>query len=97
MFWIGFILPFLWIIGAVIDPTERATNVPRARYRRETRAETSMHWRGHDTYNVQNPTAGGDGIAEADTEGGAASVGGRAGRARQGGAGRGAALQSRGV
>jgi ABC-type multidrug transport system permease subunit len=24
LFWIGFILPFLWIIGAFIAPTERA-------------------------------------------------------------------------
>ena len=24
LFWIGFILPFLWIIGALIAPTERA-------------------------------------------------------------------------
>jgi hypothetical protein len=24
MFWIGFFLPFLWIIGALIAPTERA-------------------------------------------------------------------------
>ena len=25
MFWIGFILPILWIIGAFIAPTEHAT------------------------------------------------------------------------
>ena len=24
MFWIGFFLPFLWIIGALISPTESA-------------------------------------------------------------------------
>ena len=24
MFWFGFIFPFLWIIGALIAPTERA-------------------------------------------------------------------------
>ena len=27
MFWIGFFLPFLWIIGALIAPTERAAAV----------------------------------------------------------------------
>ena len=25
MFWIGFLLPFLWIIGALIAPTDRRT------------------------------------------------------------------------
>jgi ABC-type multidrug transport system permease subunit len=25
MFWIGFVLPLLWIIGALIAPTERAS------------------------------------------------------------------------
>ena len=25
MFWIGFFLPFLWIIGALIAPTDRAS------------------------------------------------------------------------
>ncbi len=25
MFWIGFVVPILWIIGAFIGPTERAT------------------------------------------------------------------------
>ena len=25
MFWIGFFLPFLWIIGALIAPTDNAT------------------------------------------------------------------------
>jgi hypothetical protein len=24
MFWIGFFLPFLWIMGALISPTDRA-------------------------------------------------------------------------
>lgn len=25
MFWLGFIIPILWIVGAFIEPTERAT------------------------------------------------------------------------
>ena len=31
MFWIGFIIPILWIIGAFIAPTERAQARPQGR------------------------------------------------------------------
>ena len=36
MFWIGFFIPILWIVGALIAPdrTRRVTSPPRVGYRR---------------------------------------------------------------
>ena len=52
MFWIGFFLPFLWIIGALIAPTDHAAARARARPSRGSKrptAGTTSNLGGHMT------------------------------------------------
>ena len=46
MFWIGFFIPILWIIGALIAPTQRAAARPRVGRRRMVAKATRILARG---------------------------------------------------
>ena len=78
-FWIGFILPILWIIGALIAPTPPP---PRGRRPYAAKRHPQRPWRAHDNDDTQDQPARDTDIEKAAGCGGAAFVGGRAGRAR---------------
>jgi hypothetical protein len=94
MFWIGFFLPFLWIIGALIAPTEHAAaRGAGAAQGASPRREHPNPWRAHDYDHIQDPPPRGQvqqepgGVPQDGDSSSPASIGGRANRARQGGAG----------
>jgi uncharacterized membrane protein len=77
LFWgVGFFLPFLWIVGALIAPTPAAA----AKALRRT-GDNSRLWRTHDNDDIQDQPARDAEVEKAAGCGYAASVGGRAGRA----------------
>ena len=93
MFWIGFFIPILWIIGALIaPPTEPLTRRHGWRVGACSRRHRGKDWRADDHDHIQGRAARGEHIEKIGRRGGGASVGGRARRPRQGGAGGGSAL-----
>ena len=78
MFWIGFFIPILWIIGAFIAPTERAA----ARRRHEwgvgawSRRHRGKDWRADDDDHIQGRAARAERLKQGGHRGSAASVGG---------------------
>ena len=62
MFWIGFFLPFLWIIGALIAPTDTPPHAPPARPSRGSKPRRRNHLkprRTHDNDHIHNPPPAG--------------------------------------
>ena len=78
MFWIGFFIPILWIIGALIAPTERAAARRRHGWRVSagSRRHLGKDWRADDDDHIEGHAARGERIEKWGRRGGAASVGG---------------------
>ena len=97
MFWIGFFIPILWIIGALIAPPTAPRHAPPRVACRRVFAKAPRQQIGElmttTTSRAARPAASAS--KKWARRGGAASDGGRAGRPRQGGAGGGAALEPR--
>ena len=68
MFWIGFFLPFLWIIGAFIAPTERAAaRAAGWRLGARSRRHRVKDWRAYDDDHFQARAARGERIKKGAT------------------------------
>ena len=97
LFWIGFFFPLLWIVGALSHPRNAPLPVGHTRpIARDSQRHRRPKIGGLMTTTTRN-AARLRGIENAGDRGGAASVGGGAGRARQGRAGGGATIESRRV